>query len=108
MSDFQFIPIPPRDLPRIEPAGQPVGTPIQPDKAPQGPDFKDSLRQALGNMTQQAEEVSQAPAPSYEEMQKAMDAATHAFQDTMQAHFLMQKLIQDIQPASQPQENQGE
>ncbi|MGI6457149.1 MAG: hypothetical protein ACOX5R_16240 [bacterium] len=97
MNDFSSFHIPPRDISSLE-STQPSSASKKPAQQIESNPFKDTLRQALGDMSQQAETISNAAAPRFEEMQIAMDSAKNAFQQTMQAHQLMQTLIQDIEP----------
>lgn len=97
MSDIPIFNIPPSDLRGVEPAGQKPGT-AKNQPSPDQASFKNTLRQALGQISQQAEQMSKGSATSIEDVQKVMDAATNAYQDSMQAHLLMRDLIQGIQP----------
>lgn len=91
MSDMSSFPIPPRDVSSIDGA-KPAAGPKPQNQADLG-QFKDELIQALGQIGQDADQVSQSSPSKVEDVESAMDQAKSAFDDTMQAHQLMQKLI---------------
>jgi len=101
MSDFSSIPIPPRNIGGIDPAQKKQDST---QKAPgtDAPSFQDSLKQALGNMSEQAKEVSNTQ-PSYEDANKAMEAAKNAYNDSLHAQQLMQSLMNKIDPSGKGQ-----
>ncbi len=91
MSDMSSFPIPPRDVSSIDGA-KPAPGPNPKNQADLG-QFKDELIQALGQIGHDADQMSQTSPSKVEDVESAMDQAKSAFDDTMQAHHLMQKLI---------------
>lgn len=70
----------------------------------QGVDFENHLMQALGQISQEADQVAEASSSSYENVQDAMNQAKNAFSDTMQAHQMMQYfLMNSIQKQNAPE-----
>lgn len=101
MPDLFSIPIPPQNSGAIETVKRSPET--SPSVLPHAgePSFKETLMKTLGNLQQEAEQVSKAAPPSYEEMDKVMKAAQNAYTDTMQAHQLMQQLLNQNTTVSQ-------
>lgn len=104
MTDFNSIPIPPKNIQSIEPVKQDSVKP----KPVQDPaiDFQSQLKQALGQIQADADRVSKVESPSFEEMQDIMDQAKNVFSNTMHAHQLMQNLMKS--PSSERGDQKGE
>ncbi len=100
MADFNPIHIPPQGVGPVDPAS---GKGAKPKPAEGSSGFQDILKEQLGEISRETEKVSNAPSPTFEDLGKAMDAAKNAFNDTMQAHSLMQQMINNL-----PEETNGD
>ena len=92
MTDITPLNLPPRDLGPIEglkPVASPAAQPTE-----KALDFQEILLKTLGNVSRDTDRLEKASTPSYEEMPRAMEDAKNAFAETMQAHQLMQNLLQ--------------
>ncbi len=103
MEDFSSFRIPPRDVNQVDQV-QPGSSPKTQKPQEGGEKFKDQLLQALGQIGEDAEQMSKTPPTNVNEVDQAMDKAKDAFQDTMQAHQLMQNLMQNLDPNSSTEE----
>jgi hypothetical protein len=101
MVDINFINFP-KAIGPVE-SGKPDAARVQPTGA-QGVDFENHLMQALGQISQEADQVAEASSSSYENVQDAMDQAKNAFSDTMQTHQMMQYfLMNSMQKQNAPE-----
>ncbi len=92
--DLSIFRVPPPSPDAIE--GKKPASPSSHHSAEKGPSFQDTLKKTLGNLSEEADQIAKSPAPSFANMQKAMDAATTAFHDTMQAHQMMQQITPNM------------
>ncbi len=107
MSDFSSFPIPPKNIGGIEKAPEkrePKGPAV-----PQAgqPTFEQNLKEALGQVSEQAKQVSNTT-PNFEDVGSAMEAAKNAFEDTMHAHQMMQNLMSEIETPNTPADEKQE
>ena len=61
--------------------------------------FQQKLVKALGQISEETDQVDKLSAPAFKDVHKAMDQAKSAFTDTMQTHQLMLNLMKDVHPA---------
>jgi hypothetical protein len=106
MADFNPIQIPPHSIGPVDPTS---GQGAKPKQAEGSPGFQDILKEQLGEISRETDQVANVSNPTFEDMAKVMSAAKSVFDDTMNAHQLMQQMInhlpEDSAPTENPQEN---
>ncbi|MEW6237683.1 MAG: hypothetical protein AB1656_20045 [Candidatus Omnitrophota bacterium] len=93
MSDLSSFSIPPRDVSALE-GTKPGAAASKAKPMPEGVSFQDELIQAAKRIGENAEKGTQTSPSNVKDVDQAMNWAKNAFDDTMQAHQLMQNLIQ--------------
>ncbi len=92
--DLSPLHIPPRAPESVDTA-KPAASPHPKTEVDQ-PTFQETLKQTLGSLSREADQIANGPTPSFEDVPQAMEAAKNAFQDTMQAHQMMQQLVSNM------------
>lgn len=93
MADFNPINIPPQGIGPVDPSS---GQKPSPKQAEGTPGFQDILKQQLGELSRETDEVASASNPTFEDMAEVMNNAKNVFEDTMQTHQLLQQMINKL------------
>ncbi|RJP19896.1 MAG: hypothetical protein C4527_26220 [Candidatus Omnitrophota bacterium] len=92
--DISIFRIPPSATDAID--GKPSMTPARSKPTAGGPNFQETLARTLGDLSEETDQIAQGTAPSFSEVDKAMDTAKHLYQTSLQAHYIMQELIHGL------------
>lgn len=93
MSDLNPLNIPPQNIGPVDPA---TGPGAKPKPAEASPGFQDILKEQLGEISRETDQVANESNATFEDMAKVMSAAKNVFNDTLNAHQLMQQMIDNL------------
>lgn len=93
MADFNTFHIPASSIGPVDPVS---GHGAKGKPAEAAPGFQDILKEQLSGISREADKVANAANPSIEDVNSVMNAAKNVFDDTMQAHRLMQQMINNL------------
>lgn len=102
MADLNPLHIPPHNIGPVDPA---TGPGAKPKPAEASPGFQDILKEQLGEISRETDQVANESNATFEDMAKVMSAAKNVFNDTLNAHQLMQQMIDNLPEDSSTQES---
>lgn len=105
MADLNPLNIPPQNIGPVDPASGPGA---KPKPAEASPGFQDILKEQLGEISRETDQVANESNATFEDMAKVMSAAKNVFNDTLNAQQLMQQMIDNLPEDSASQDNSSE